>query len=144
MAGTSQKSKKDGPLGSSHDDLASHGNEEHQTQPESGAPVIGYKRQRTKAIIAQEKRPDDTISNESQDADVGNANVKGADMDQPPKPKRQKTGGSKGHTNRASPARLFKLNKVLFLTKRVSSLQKNLLAFWTLQRVACLEILANG
>ena len=32
MAGTSHKSKQDGPAGSSHDDLASHGNEEHQTQ----------------------------------------------------------------------------------------------------------------
>ena len=32
MAGTSHKSKEDGPTGSSHDDLASHGNEEHQTQ----------------------------------------------------------------------------------------------------------------
>ena len=32
MAGTSHKSKQDGPAGSSHDDLASHGDEEHQTQ----------------------------------------------------------------------------------------------------------------
>ena len=32
MVGTSHKSKQDGPAGSSHDDLASHGNEEHQAQ----------------------------------------------------------------------------------------------------------------
>ena len=130
MAGTSHKSKQDGPAGSSHDDLASHGNEEHQTQvctcsgsfmfflyitefvffpflliyvvsifqPRSSAPITGYKRQRTKAVIARGKRPDDIISNEnsneSQAADAGNKNVEGADVDQPPKAKRQKTGGT--------------------------------------------------
>ena len=68
-------------------------------QPQSGAPIIGYKRQRIKAVIARGKRPDDIISNEnsnkSQAADVGNANVEGADADQPPKPKRQKMVGTK-------------------------------------------------
>ena len=87
IAETSQKSKQDGPPGSSHDDIASHGNEEHQTKQ-----IIWYKCQRTKAIIARGQHPDDIItnenSNESQAADAGNANVKGADVDQPPKPKR--------------------------------------------------------
>ena len=54
--------------------------------------IILYKRQRTKAIIARGKRPDDIISNknsnESQAAYAGNANVKGVDVDHPPKPKR--------------------------------------------------------
>ncbi|XBI37301.1 hypothetical protein VPH35_122653 [Triticum aestivum] len=148
MVGTSHKSKQDGPAGSSHDDLASHGNEEHQTQPRSSAPITGYKHMRTKAVITRRKRPDDIISNEnsneSQAADAGNKNVEGADVDQPPKAKRQKTGGTEGRRNRASPARLFKLNKDLVLTKRVSSSEKNLVAFWTLQRVACPEILASG
>ena len=129
MAGTSHKSKQDGPAGSSHDDLASHGNEEHQTQvctcsgsfmfflyitefvfhflliyvvsifqPRSSAPITGYKRMRTKAVAARGKRPDDIISNEnsneSQAADAGNKNVECADVDQPPKAKRQKTGGT--------------------------------------------------
>ncbi|KAF7019567.1 hypothetical protein CFC21_032728 [Triticum aestivum] len=148
MAGTSHKSKQDGLVGSSHDDLASHGNEEHQTQPRSSAPITGYKRQRTKAVIARGKRPDDIISNEnsneSQAADVGNKNVEGADVDQPPKPKRQKKGGTEGRRNRASPARLCKLNKDLVPDQKGSSLEKNLVAFWILQRVACPEILASG
>ncbi|XBI61373.1 hypothetical protein VPH35_042179 [Triticum aestivum] len=117
MAGTSRKSKQDGPAGSSHDDLASHGNEEHQAQPRSSAPITGYKRMRTKAVVSRGKRPDDIISNEnsneSQTADAGNKNVEGADVEQPPKAKRQKTGGTEGRRNRASPARLFKLNKDL-------------------------------
>ncbi|XBI46740.1 hypothetical protein VPH35_110898 [Triticum aestivum] len=117
MARTSHKSKQDGPAGSSHDDLASHGDEEHQTQPRSSAPITGYKRMRTKAADARGKRPDDIISNEnsneSQPADAGNKNVECADIDQPPKAKRQKTGGTEGRRNRASPARLFKLNKDL-------------------------------
>ena len=34
-------------------------------QPQSGAPIIGYNRQRTKIVIAWGKRPDDIISNEN-------------------------------------------------------------------------------
>nr|XP_040249552.1 uncharacterized protein LOC120967028 [Aegilops tauschii subsp. strangulata] len=87
----------------------------HAQEPRSSAPITGYKRQRTKAVIARGKRPDDIISNEnsneSQAADARNKNVEGADVDQPPKAKRQKTGGTEGCRNRASPARLFKLNK---------------------------------
>ena len=67
-------------------------------QPQSSAPIIGYKRQRIKAVIARGKRPDDIISNEnsneSQAADAVNTNVEGADVDQPPKPKCQKMGGT--------------------------------------------------
>ena len=63
-------------------------------QPRSSAPITGYKRQRTKAVIARGKRPDDIISNESQVTNAGNTNVEGADVDQPPKPKCQKTGGT--------------------------------------------------
>ena len=63
-------------------------------QPQSRAPIIGYKRQRTKALIFRGKRPDDIISNESLAGDGENANEQGAGVDQPPNPKRQKTGGT--------------------------------------------------
>ena len=67
-------------------------------QPRSSAPITGYKRMRTKAVAARGKRPNDIISNEnsneSQAADAGNKNVECADVDQPPKAKRQKTGGT--------------------------------------------------
>ena len=63
-------------------------------QPQSSEPLVGYKRRRSKAIISRVKRPDDIVSNESLPGDAENASDKSGGVDQPPNPKRQKTGGN--------------------------------------------------
>ncbi|KAE8812906.1 hypothetical protein D1007_10001 [Hordeum vulgare] len=144
MAGRSKKAKQDDPPVASHDEVASHGNEEQQSQPPSGSTMIGHKRQSCQAIILRRKSPDDINSNQSLGGDSENVNAEGPTVDQPQNTKRQKTGGTEGRRNMASPARLFKLNKDLNFEQKGAIIEKDLVAFWTLQRIASLVILANG
>lgn len=64
------------------------------SQAQSSEPLVGYKRQRSKAIICRGKRPDDIVSNESLPGDAENVSDKSGGVDKPPNPKRQKTGGN--------------------------------------------------
>ncbi|KAE8798760.1 hypothetical protein D1007_25943 [Hordeum vulgare] len=94
MAGRSKKAKQDNPPVASHDEVASHGNEEQQPQPPSGSTMIGHKRQSCQAIILRRKSPDDINSNQSLGGDSENVNAEGPTVDQPQNTKRQKTGGT--------------------------------------------------
>ncbi|KAI4979516.1 hypothetical protein ZWY2020_016269 [Hordeum vulgare] len=124
MVGRSKKAKQDDPPVASHDEVASHENEEQQSQPPSGSTMIGYKRQSCQAIIPRRKSPDDINSNQSLGRDSENVNAEGPTVDQPQNTKRQKTGGTKGRRNRASPARLFKLNKDLNFEQKGAIIEK--------------------
>ncbi|KAE8808182.1 hypothetical protein D1007_15310 [Hordeum vulgare] len=109
----------------SHDEVASHENEEQQSQPPSGSTIIGYKRQSCKAIILRRKSPDDINSNQSLGGDSKNVNAEGPTVDQPQNTKRQKTGETEVFAwNRASPARLFKLNKDLNFEQKGAIIEK--------------------
>ncbi|KAE8790260.1 hypothetical protein D1007_35400 [Hordeum vulgare] len=68
--------------------------------------------------------PDDINSNQSLGGDSENVNAEGPSVDQPQNPKRQKTGGTEGRRNRASPARLFKLNKDLIFEQKGVIIEK--------------------
>ncbi|KAE8809914.1 hypothetical protein D1007_13374 [Hordeum vulgare] len=121
MAGRSKKAKQDNPPVASHDEVASHGNEEQQSQPPSGSTMIGQKHQSFQAIILRRKSPDDINSNQSLDGDSENVNAEGPTVDQPQNTKRQKTRGTE---DRASPARLFKLNKDLNFEQKGAIIEK--------------------
>ncbi|KAI5020582.1 hypothetical protein ZWY2020_045470 [Hordeum vulgare] len=56
--------------------------------------------------------------------DSKNVNAEGPTVNQPQNTKRQKTGGTEGRRNRASPARLFKLNKDLNFEKKGAIIEK--------------------
>ena len=71
------------------------------SQAQSSEPLVGYKRQRSKAIICRGKRPDDIVSNASLPGDAENVSDKSGGVDKPPNPKWQKTGGNE--VNFASP-----------------------------------------
>ncbi|KAI5018394.1 hypothetical protein ZWY2020_043282 [Hordeum vulgare] len=58
--------------------------------------------------------------------DSENVNAKGPTVDQPQNTKRQKTGGTEGRRNRASPARIFKLNKDLNFEQKGVMIEKEL------------------
>ena len=69
-------------------DGASHATEARRMEAQSSEPLVGYKRQRSKAIICRGKRPDDIVSNESLPGDAENVSDKSGGVDKPPNPKR--------------------------------------------------------
>lgn len=110
MTGRSKK-----PGSTQHDGGASSASEDavqaRTSQDLDIVPSAGSKRMRQKHIISRGKRPSDIDSNEEFPEEDDNA-IELTEQDQS-KPKRRKTGENEGPRNRASPARIFKLNKGL-------------------------------
>lgn len=123
MVGTSKRGMQDEPRAVNPDDDPYHATKEHRTevckisenrftcycsffcltgfhvyvfsfQGLSSAALIGYKRRRSKAIVVRGKHPRDIDSNASLSGDADNAPDKSPVVDQPPNPKRQKTGAN--------------------------------------------------
>lgn len=112
MDGSSKKDIQEDHHAVNRDADPSHAIEYHQ-EGQRSTPFIGYQHRGRKEIAARGKRPLDINNNLSVFTD-GDENVeKNTAVEQPPKLKRQKTGSNEDKRNRASPARLFKLNKLL-------------------------------
>lgn len=81
MAGASEKGAPEAPPTDNRD---------ADTEAQRSAPIIGYKRRRTKEIVIRGKRPIDINSNEIIDEESGDAPDKDI-ADHVSKPKRRKT-----------------------------------------------------
>lgn len=106
-------------------------------------PLIGYQRRGRKEIAARGKRPLDIHSNASLSTDGDGNAEKDTAVEQPPKAKRQKTGSNEDKRNRASPARLFKLNKLLVPDQKGVVIKREFGGLLDLAPAACLEISVN-
>ncbi|XP_037456772.1 uncharacterized protein LOC119327790 [Triticum dicoccoides] len=112
MDGSSKKGIQEDHHAVNRDADPSHAIEYHQEGWRS-TPFIGYQHRGRKKIAARGKCPLDINNNPSVSID-GDGNVeKDTAVEQPPKAKCQKTRSNEDKRNKASSARLFKLNKLL-------------------------------